>query len=354
MGTDTPTDGVIPRTEVAERILVTGAAGFIGSHLVERLLASGAIVIGVDNFDPFYSPEEKQRNLTAATAHPSFRLVNADCADLSALEAALGPEPLDAIVHLAAKAGVRPSLADPLGYLHANVLGTQSILELARRRGVQRILFGSSSSVYGNNTKVPFAEDDPTEAPISPYAASKRAGELLCSTHHHLHGAGILALRFFTVYGPRQRPDLAIRKFGSLMLSGRSLPLYGDGTTERDYTWIDDIQEGILAALARTRRVPGEYEVINLGGHRTTSLSRLVHLLGEALQVEPRIERLPLQPGDVVRTWADVSKAHRLLGYTPRTSIEVGIGKFGQWLKERTASNQQARPHTVKPADQNR
>ena len=322
-------------TTAGERILVTGAAGFIGSHLVERLLEAGASVVGVDNFDPFYSPEEKRGNLAAASRHPAFHLVQGDCADLPALEAALDGEAIDAIVHLAAKAGVRPSLADPLGYLRANVIATQAILELARRRGVGRILFGSSSSVYGNNAKVPFAEEDPVERPISPYAASKRAAELLCATHHHLYGTGILALRFFTVYGPRQRPDLAIRKFATLMLRNEPIPLYGDGSTERDYTWVDDIIAGVLAALARTREVPGEYEAINLGGHRTTSLARLVELLAAALGVEPTIERLPMQPGDVLRTWADVSKAERLLGYVPRTPIEEGLPRFANWMKER-------------------
>ena len=338
----------------SERILVTGAAGFIGSHLVERLLSRGASVIGVDNFDPFYSPEEKQSNLAAAASHPCFRLVHADCADLPELEAGVGSEPIDAIIHLAAKAGVRPSLADPLGYLRANVIATQSVLELARRREIDRIVFGSSSSVYGNNAKVPFSEEDRVDDPISPYAASKRAAELLCATHHHLYGTGILALRFFTVYGPRQRPDLAIRKFATLMLQRRPLPLYGDGGTERDYTWIDDILDGVLAALARTRHVPGEYEVINLGGHRTTSLTRLVELLAKALAVEPVIERLPPQPGDVDRTWAEVTKARILLGYVPRTPIEDGIPRFAKWMKERTPPERRERPRSSVPTDQNR
>jgi UDP-glucuronate 4-epimerase len=337
-----------------ERILVTGAAGFIGSHLVERLLSRGATVIGVDNFDPFYSPDEKRSNLAAAASHPCFRLVSVDCADLPELEAGVGNDPIDAVIHLAAKAGVRPSLLDPLGYLRANVMATQSVLELARRRGIGRIVFGSSSSVYGNNAKVPFSEGDRTDEPISPYAASKRAAELLCATHHHLHGTGILALRFFTVYGPRQRPDLAIRKFATLMLQGRSLPLYGDGHSERDYTWIDDILDGVLAALARTRHVPGEYETINLGGHRTTSLTRLVELLAQALAVEPVIERLPPQPGDVDRTWADVTKARLLLGYVPRTPIEEGIPRFATWMKERTPPERRERPRTSVPTDQNR
>ncbi|MBI4422015.1 MAG: GDP-mannose 4,6-dehydratase [Gemmatimonadetes bacterium] len=322
-------------TLTGERVLVTGAAGFIGSHLVECLLSRGAVVIGVDNFDPFYPAAEKRANLARAAKHPTFRLVEADCADLPALDTALSGESLQAVVHLAAKAGVRPSILDPLGYTRANVVATQAILELARRRGIRRVVFGSSSSVYGNSPMVPFSEDQPADRPVSPYAATKRAAELLCATYHELYHVGILALRFFTVYGPRQRPDLAIRKFGSLMLRGEPVPFYGDGSTERDYTWIDDIVDGVVAALERTRAVPGEFEIINLGGHRTTSLARLVVLLGAALNVEPRLQRLPLQPGDVVRTYADVTKAGRLLGYAPRMPIEDGIQRFAAWLRER-------------------
>lgn len=315
-----------------DRILLTGAAGFIGSHLAERLLARGARVVGVDNFDPFYSPEEKRRNLAGALEHRDFRLVEADCADPGSLDDALGAEDFDAIVHLAAKAGVRPSIRDPLGYTRANVIATQSLLELAKERGIRRFVFGSSSSVYGNNEKVPFAEDDPVDHPISPYAATKRAGELICHTYHHLYGIGLLSLRFFTVYGPRQRPDLAIRKFGTLMLQGESIPMFGDGTSERDYTWIDDILDGVTAAIDRTRAVAGEFEIVNLGESRTTTLRRLIELIAEALDIEPRIDRLPAQPGDVRRTYADVSKARRLLGYEPSTPVEEGIPRFAAWL----------------------
>jgi len=315
-------------------ILVTGAAGFIGSHLVERLLARGDRVIGLDNFDPFYSPAEKWQNLSAALAHPSFRLIEADCAELEEVERALEGERIDVVVHLAAKAGVRPSIQDPLGYVRANVQGTQAMLELARRRGVRRFVFASSSSVYGNNEKVPFSEEDPVERPISPYAATKRAGELLCHTYHHLYGMSVLCLRFFTVYGPRQRPDLAIRKFATLMLEGRPIPFYGDGTSERDYTWIDDVLEGVVAAIDRTARSEApEFEIINLGESRTTSLSRLVELIAGSLGTTPVLERLPMQPGDVRRTYADVSKARRLLGYEPTTPVEVGIPRFTAWLQ---------------------
>lgn len=317
-------------------ILVTGAAGFIGSHLVERLLERGDRVTGLDNFDPFYAPAEKRRNLENALAHPSFRLVEGDCADLEAVESALGAEPIEAVVHLAAKAGVRPSIADPLGYARANLTGTQAMLELARHRQVTRFVFASSSSVYGNNPKVPFAEDDAVERPISPYAATKRAGELLCHTYHYLFGMGVIALRFFTVYGPRQRPDLAIRKFSRLIRRGEPIPFYGDGSTERDYTWIDDIIQGVLAAIDRTARAPGEYRIINLGESQTTTLSHLVELIGEALGVEPKLNRLPPQPGDVRRTFADITRARELLDYHPATPVEVGIPRFAEWLVERS------------------
>ncbi len=314
------------------KILVTGAAGFIGSLLTERLLRDGARVIGVDNFDPFYDPAHKRRNLRTARAHEAFSLIEADCADLEGVEAGLGNETVDVIVHLAAKAGVRPSIEAPLDYAHANLVATQAMLELARRRDVGRFIFGGSSSVYGNNPKVPFSEDDPVEHPISPYAATKRSGELLCHTYHHLYGMGILSLRFFTVYGPRQRPDLAIRKFGTLMLRGEPIPMFGDGSTERDYTWVDDILDGVVRGIDRTAEHPGEFEIINLGGNRTTSLSRLIQLIGDALGIEPEIRQLPMQPGDVRRTYADVDKAGRLLGYAPAVAIEEGIPRFAEWL----------------------
>lgn len=316
----------------AETILVTGAAGFIGSHLTERLLARGSRVIGLDNFDPFYAPELKRQNLAAFSAHPSFELIEGDCAEPADVARAFA-QPIDAVVHLAAKAGVRPSIQNPVAYTRANVVATQVMLEASKQLGVERFVFGSSSSVYGNNSKVPFSEDDPVERPISPYAATKRACELLCHTYHSLYGMSVLSLRFFTVYGPRQRPDLAIRKFATLISNGQPIPFYGDGTTERDYTWIDDIMQGVIAALDRSAQYPGEFEIINLGESRTTSLSRLVELIGATLGVQPQIERHPMQPGDVNRTFADVSKARRLLGYNPTTPVEDGIPRFIEWFK---------------------
>lgn len=315
-----------------ETIVVTGAAGFIGSHLTEHLLQRGDRVIGVDNFDPFYPRPLKEKNLAVPRANPNFTFIEADCADPSQIGPAF-KQPVDAIVHLAAKAGVRPSIADPLGYTRANVVATQVMLEAARQHGVSRFIFGSSSSVYGNNEKVPFSETDSVEHPISPYAATKRACEVIAHAYHHLYGMGILSLRFFTVYGPRQRPDLAIRKFGELMLRGEPIPFYGDGSTERDYTWIEDIIQGVTAAVDRSREVPGEFEIINLGESRTTSLSRLVELIADAAGVTPLLNRMPLQPGDVNRTFADVSRATELLGYRPTTPVETGIPRFMEWLK---------------------
>ena len=320
-----------------ERVLVTGVAGFIGSHVAERLLSRGDRVVGVDNFDPFYPREEKERNLTAALENPSFRLVEANCTGLRALEDELAHDGFDVIVHLAAKAGVRPSLEDPVGYVESNVVGTQVLLELARRKGVERFIFGSSSSVYGNSPRVPFTEADVGCTPISPYAATKAAGEILCRTYHALYGLGVVALRFFTVYGPRQRPDLAIRKFATLMLRGDPLPVFGDGSSERDYTWIDDITSGVLAAVDRTARVPGECEVINLGGNRSVSLKRLIELLAAAVGSEARLDVQQVQPGDVVRTCADITKASKLLGYYPSVSIDEGIPRFVEWMRQAMA-----------------
>jgi UDP-glucuronate 4-epimerase len=316
----------------SQSFLVTGAAGFIGSHLTERLLAAGHRVTGFDNFDPFYARDLKHRNLATALSNPRFTFIEGDCAEPAHVQRAFA-QPVDAVIHLAAKAGVRPSIEDPLGYTRANIVATHVMLEACKQQGVQRFIFGSSSSVYGNNEKVPFSEDDPVDRPISPYAATKRACELICHTYHSLYGMGVLSLRFFTVYGPRQRPDLAIRKFATLISRGEPVPFFGDGTSERDYTWIDDILQGVLAAIDRSRTQPGEFEIINLGESRTTSLTRLVELISQALGVQPKLNRLPMQPGDVKRTFADISKAKQLLGYDPATPVEDGIPRFIGWFK---------------------
>ena len=312
-------------------VLVTGAAGFIGSHLCERLVADGHRVTGVDNFDPFYDPAVKRGNLASLAGSERFRLVEADILDEPAMVAAAGG--VDAVVHLAALAGVRPSVEHPVAYARVNAGGTAAVLEAARRQGVRAFVFGSSSSVYGDAATVPFRESDPAAAPISPYAASKRAGELLCHSHAHLYGMGTVCLRFFTVYGPRQRPDLAIHKFARLMEAGEEVPIFGDGSTERDYTYIDEIIDGVSAAIGYALAHPGSFEVINLGESQTTTLAELVGLLAGALGVEPRLRRLPPQPGDVVRTFADVSRARSLLGYQPRTTMEEGIRRFVAWFR---------------------
>ncbi|HLL46760.1 MAG TPA: NAD-dependent epimerase/dehydratase family protein [Longimicrobiaceae bacterium] len=314
------------------RILVTGGAGFIGSHLCERLVARGDDVVAVDNFDPFYDPAVKRRNLAALEGNPRFRLVEGDVCEPEALDAALGGGAFDLVVHLAARAGVRPSLERPLDYVRTNVEGTAAMLELARKRGTGAFVLGSSSSVYGDAAHVPFSESDPVGRPISPYAASKRGAELLGHTYAHLYGMSVLCLRFFTVYGPRQRPDLAIHKFARLMAAGGEVPVYGDGTTERDYTYVDDVVQGVEGAIRYALAHPGAFEVVNLGESRTVSLAELLALLVGALGVEPRIRRLPPQPGDVARTFASVDKARSLLGYDPRVPIEEGIRRFVRWL----------------------
>ncbi|HWS52983.1 MAG TPA: NAD-dependent epimerase/dehydratase family protein [Pyrinomonadaceae bacterium] len=312
-------------------VLVTGGAGFIGSHLVGRLLAEGGWRVFVaDDFNDFYDPAVKRRNVEPFAGREEFRLFEVDIRDRVALGELFGGARFDVIVHLAARAGVRPSLKEPALYLETNVNGTLNLLEAARASGVPRFVFGSSSSVYGENEKVPFAEDDPVARPISPYAATKAAGELLCHTYAHLHGLRCVALRFFTVYGARQRPDLAIHKFARLIGEGRPIPVFGDGTTRRDYTYVDDIIAGVRAAMDYEASA---YEVFNLGESRTVSLSELIALLERELGREAAVERHPAQPGDVPQTFADISKARRLLGYDPQVPIEEGIRRFVEWFR---------------------
>ncbi len=311
-------------------LLVTGAAGFIGSHLSEALIQRGHDVTGVDNFDPFYARDVKERNLTGLRKLPGFRFVEADVAR--------DPMPLDgveAVIHLAAKPGVRPSLEDPGAYMEANVTATARLIDAARRVGITRIVFGSSSSVYGNATPAPFAEDTPAVSPISPYAASKRAGELLAYAFAHLYPLRIMCLRFFTVYGPRQRPDLAIHKFTDLIARGRPLRMHGDGSSERDYTYITDALDGIIAGLEWTASAAaGTVETVNLGGGARVRLDRLIALIAKALGQEAHVERHADQPGDVRLTDADLRHAGRVLGFRPRVGIEEGIRKFVAWYEE--------------------
>lgn len=309
--------------------LVTGAAGFVGSHFIDRLLADGWQVIGIDNFDLFYDRSIKEGNIRAHAGNPRFRFIEADICDAGALEREV-PAGVNVIVHLAAKAGVRPSIQDPVGYQRVNVTGTLNLLELARRLGVRQFVFASSSSVYGVNPRVPWSETDAVLLPISPYASTKVSGELLGHTYAHLYGIRFLALRLFTVYGPRQRPDLAIHRFSRLMLEGKPIPVFGNGETRRDYTYVDDVIDGVRAAMDYSASA---YEVINLGNNRTVTLNEMIAGLESALGVRAIVDRHPEQPGDVPQTWASVEKAKALLGYEPRTTFADGAVKFAEWLR---------------------
>ncbi|MFH0981452.1 MAG: NAD-dependent epimerase/dehydratase family protein [Planctomycetota bacterium] len=309
------------------KVLVTGAAGFIGSHLCEALLGRGDVVVALDDFNDFYAPATKRANLAACLGHTHFTLAEGDIRDAGLVnEAAQG---VDVVVHLAARAGVRPSIAQPLLYESVNVGGTLVVLEAARRHGVRRLVFAGSSSVYGNNEKIPFSESDNVDSPISPYAATKKAGELLCHTYHQLYGIGVICLRYFTVYGPRQRPDLAIHKFTRLIEAGEPIPVFGDGSMARDFTYIDDIVAGTLAAIDRC----DGYHIYNLGESTPIRLNDLIGALEKALGRKARIERLPRQPGDVERTYADITRARRELGYQPSVDLDTGLGRFVEWFR---------------------
>jgi len=310
------------------RILVTGGAGFIGSHLVEKLLERGDEVVVIDNFNDFYDPAIKRQN---ASELSGAEIVEADIRDEGAVAELFAKNKFDVVVHLAAMAGVRPSLLDPLHYQDVNIRGTLILLEEIRKSEGTRFVFASSSSVYGANEKVPFSEQDDIHCPVSPYAATKRAGELHCFTHHHLYGIPTTCLRFFTVYGPRQRPEMAIHKFVRHTLEGQPIPFFGDGSTRRDYTYVDDIVDGVVRSIDSCEG----YEIYNLGESETTSLSELVGMIGEACGSEPVLDRQPMQPGDVVVTYADVSKAKAKLGYQPSTSVRDGIERFVVWYRER-------------------
>ncbi|MAF65769.1 MAG: epimerase [Planctomycetes bacterium] len=313
-------------------LLITGGAGFIGSHLCERLLARGDEVVVLDNFNDFYDPGMKRAN---AAGLKGAEIVEGDIRDAQAVGRLFGERRFDAVVHLAAMAGVRPSLADPLHYEDVNVRGSLVLLEAIRRSPGTCMVFASSSSVYGSNEKVPFEESDDIRHPVSPYAATKRAGELHCFTYHHLYGIPTSCLRFFTVYGPRQRPEMAIHKFVRAILAGEPIPVFGDGSTRRDYTFVDDIVDGVVRAVDRCEG----YEIYNLGGSETTSLEELVELVGRACGREPIIAREPMQPGDVEITFADVSKAASRLGFAPSTAVSEGLGRFVEWYRERQGAS---------------
>jgi UDP-glucuronate 4-epimerase len=307
--------------------IVTGCAGFIGSHVTEALLARGDRVVGIDNFDDFYNPIVKEQNLARARAHRGFTLIRGDIRVDQVLDSAFNEPNIAAVIHLAARAGVRPSLQKPILYDDVNVVGTTRILEAVRRFGIPHLVQASSSSVYGAESVAPFSEDQPADRPVSPYASTKRSNELACHAYNHLYGFSVSCLRFFTVYGPRQRPEMAIHKFTDQIWNGKPLSVYGDGSSRRDYTYISDIVAGVLAATDR----PNGYRVYNLGTTDTTSLSRLLEMLGERLQ-RPVIRQITEnQPGDVPLTFADISRSQRELGYRPKTSLAEGLDSFVEW-----------------------
>ncbi len=315
-------------------ILVTGGAGFIGSHVCEALLDQGDSVISLDSYNDFYDPEVKRSNTeavrkSAEESAGTLWVEEGDIRDDDFLEAVFSKHQPDAVIHLAAYAGVRPSIENPELYVDVNLMGTTNLLEMMRDYGVKRHVFASSSSVYGNNKKVPFSENDPVDEAISPYAATKKAGEVLCYTYHHLYKINTACLRFFTVYGPRQRPDLAISKFMRMIKDGQSIPFFGDGSTERDYTFFADIVQGVLSALQWTESDEARYDIFNLGNSSPVSLMTLVKNIESVVGKKAKIERYPLPPGDVDRTYADVSHAKEILGYVPSTSLSAGLKE--QW-----------------------
>lgn len=321
-------------------ILVTGGAGFIGSHLVEKLLSQGKSVVVIDNFNNFYPQVYKRENISEVISNPHLTLYETDIHNTISCQEVFEKHRIDQVIHLAAQAGVRPSIEQPLLYEEVNCKGTLNMLELSRIYKVKQFIFGSSSSVYGNNKKVPFSEDDPVNEPISPYAATKRAGELYCYTYHHLYNMPISCLRFFTVYGPRQRPDLAIRKFTELIDNNQPITMYGDGTTQRDYTFISDIIDCVVSLLDKQFN----FEIINLGNSSPIQLTNLIKLIEQELGKKTKIKKLPEQPGDVHRTYADIRKAERFLDYRPKVSIEEGIRLFVAWYKERKDRTVKASP----------
>lgn len=312
------------------RILVTGGAGFIGSHLAERLIGRGDSVLALDNFNDYYSPQIKEHNISKALELSNMSLVRGDILDIPLLEKIFSENTFDVIVHLAARAGVRPSIQQPVLYEEVNCKGTLNLLEMARRHKIKRFVFASSSSVYGNVKEIPFREDARIDKPVSPYAATKAAGEMYCFNYHHLYGISVNILRFFTVYGPRQRPDMAIHKFTKLIDKGEPIPFFGDGSTDRDYTYFSDIIDGVTASIDRDLGC----QIFNLGESRTTKLSDLVRLIEENLGKKAVLNRMPPQPGDVERTCADVSKARKFLDYNPSTKVEDGIRRFIEWYKD--------------------
>lgn len=313
---------------------ITGGAGFIGSSLAERLLKEGNKVVAIDNFCDFYNPNIKENNIKELLKNENFKLYRKDIRDKKAIKEIFDENDIDIVMHLAAMAGVRPSIENPVLYQEVNCMGTQNILEEMRVHNVKNAVFASSSSVYGNCKEVPFREDMVVDYAISPYAATKKANEVMAHVYHKLFDMNVIMLRFFTVYGPKQRPDLAINKFTRLMLNNEEIPMFGDGTTSRDYTYIDDIVDGIVRACNYTLENKNVYEILNIGNSSPTSLKEMINTIAKVLNVEPKIKQLPMQPGDVDRTYADVSKAKKMIGYEPKTTFEEGIKKFVDWYKQ--------------------
>jgi UDP-glucuronate 4-epimerase len=310
-------------------IMVTGSGGFIASHLVEQLLTDGHHVVGIDNFDPFYNRAVKENNLSHALAQPRYIFIECDIRNIDALTDVFTRYNIEKVIHLAARAGVRTSIIQPELYEEINIRGTINLLNLCTQFPVKQFIFGSSSSVYGTRSQIPFSESDPIDEPISPYATSKRCGELFCWTYHHLYGIPITCLRFFTVYGPRQRPEMAIHKFTRLIDNGKEVTVYGDGTSKRDYTYISDIVKGIAAAC----EIELEFEIINLGNSRPVELREVIHFIEQNLGKEAQVKRLPMQPGEMPITYADIDKAEKLLGYSPKIGIGEGIRNFIRWYQ---------------------
>ena len=313
---------------------ITGGAGFIGSSLAERLLKEGNKVVTIDNFCDFYNPKIKENNIKELVSNPNFKIYKDDIRNREGVKKIFDENQIDIVMHLAAMAGVRPSIQNPILYQEVNCLGTQSILEEMRLHNCNNLVMASSSSVYGNCKEVPFREDMIVDFAISPYAATKKANEVMTHVYHKLYDMNVIMLRFFTVYGPKQRPDLAINKFTRLMLEDKEIPMFGDGTTSRDYTYIDDIVDGIDRACKYALENKNVYEILNIGNSSPISLREMINVIGKTLDVEPKIKQFPMQPGDVERTYADISKAKKLIGYEPKTSFENGIKKFVKWYKE--------------------
>ena len=312
-------------------ILVTGGAGFIGSHLCERLIDLGSNVICIDNFNSFYNPLVKEDNISVIADSKYFKLYRSDITDLPRIEKIFSENNIDIVIHLAARAGVRPSIQDPLLYERVNILGTMNILECCKKYNIPKLIFASSSSVYGGNKKLPFSEEDNVDHPVSPYAATKKAGELICHTYYDLYKISIYCFRFFTVYGPRQRPEMAIHKFTRLMLGGKEIEIYGDGSSSRDYTYIDDVVSGIVSSLDGLKG----FEIINLGNSKTVKLIDLVKIIEDVTEKKARLRFTGSQPGDVFATYADIGKAEKMLKYVPETNIREGLKKFVKWYKEK-------------------